>query len=133
MNEERDRAIRQAAEKRWSESWQVVSDEKVSDSEYFFDAGVAHERKRIVEWILVETEADLPKKSGDFLVTMHTPSTDEYVTSMRFYCLEGAREDSRLRRYRQDHWLRHSTASQWVIAWMPLPEPYIKDGGQRDD
>lgn len=70
MNEERDRAIRQAAEKRWSESWRVVSDEKVSDSEYFFDAGVAHERKRILDeldGLLIYSDHRLPERLMDYV------------------------------------------------------------------
>lgn len=67
-------------------------------NDYFYELTTGHPN-----WIPV-TPKTLPKKAGDYLVTTH----DGFVTKLLFI------GDS-------EYWMR------WVVAWMPLPEPYKEE------
>jgi hypothetical protein len=86
------------------------------------------------KWNVIATEADLPTETGEYEVTMHTPS-GLYVTIRNFYGYwHGiSDEERRLRRFRQEHWLpAPKTGTQWIIAWREKCEPYQAGTPQTD-
>lgn len=76
-------------------------------------------------WIPINSVEDLPKETGEYVVTMHTPS-GLHVTTLRFYGVwhNISDRDTKLRILRHEYWLATSHATQWAVAYMPLPEPY---------
>lgn len=121
MTEQADRDEMEAARGKWildNGGWTAGDYEQAA----FADGWNA---RAASEWVYCKTVEDLPKESGEYLVTMHTRSTDEYVTTLRFYGFWNAikDEEQRLQILRREYWWPVKYGTQWVIAWMPLPPP----------
>jgi len=72
------------------------------------------------EWVTCKDE--LPKESGEYLVTVPLDESDFYVSVMMYH--KG--------RFYEDDAEWGATYYDDVIAWMPLPPPYCESSEQTD-
>lgn len=86
-------------------------------------------------WIPIRTVEDLPKDSGEYLITAEIKSLKRVITTTaRFYnspwkifVTDKESSDQRDAIFKRDHWLPSASTNWHVIAWRQLPKPYQEE------